>query len=248
MLTSQPKWNTVDYPTREPKWFVDRSVENPMYGSTAGKELVGKQIGVVKVRKPLEHTRKSYETAAWWMKLTSDTGEFPVILTRSYYSPYSLMASVTLPATVDEGFFPALWCGNMIGKSPYVDRDKGKRDEIGLQTLFSDACLMSANKGGDVECLIDLDHWQVAIDHHETRLKDAYEKMPYWWGEYQKGEDEFFSRVGMVAHNAESVANHCRYIGELKRNLKRWQEPWWGKMWCFTDDETPALAAAEADF
>jgi hypothetical protein len=181
------------------------------------KDYIGKPVGFVRINKPIVHTDSSYECAAWWEERTTTTGVFPLFL-NVVNNNYSVQAKI--PATVSDDYFPSLWGGVAISDKPYVAKNIGNKS----RDVRVSADIVAAIKdtgtipGADKDWYVNPEIWELVIKDHEQQLFNAYNALPEWWAKYQAGDDQYHSRVGMIAHFGEMLVRYPREIQELYRH------------------------------
>jgi len=187
------------------------------------KDLVGSVIGAFKANVPLEYTKHDYECAAWWEQHRSKTGVFPVRLKLSY-DGRRYFAHTEIPAVVTDDFFPALYCGVSVSKTPYKSQHVGEERIITKTISLYEGIDQSGHSVGDNEdylwCIFP-DFWPTYIEYCERQLDQDYAVLPKWWADYKAGENEFFSKVSMVGHFAERMSEWVKAVHDIKTDLAR---------------------------
>jgi len=190
------------------------------------RDYLNKQVGFIRVNKSIVYTDKSYECAAWWEERTSETGVYPLMLKPAeslYPERPNFVVAASIPATVSADYFPALWAGVAISNKPYdCYKNVGRkcRDidiRADLVQAICDTGISPNEKGND--WYVNPEIWELVIKNREEELVKSYKNLPRWWDEYLAGEDEFHSRVGMIAHIAQDLVRYPREIQELYRRL-----------------------------
>ena len=171
-------------------------------------------IGAVKVNKPFVYHDASYECAAWWEDHESLVGVHPVYLSRSYHSPKHLTIHAAIKAKVVNDYFPALWGGVRISNKPYEPKHIGEERIIRKSIEVVEAIERTGNSpDSDIDWFIHPSWWQVFTDEALTELKEAHKRFPEFWDAWAnlspetfharrdwKFDDEYRSKVGMIAH------------------------------------------------
>ena len=196
------------------------------------KNLLNTQVGWVRINTPIVYTNKSYECAAWWQESTSDTGVFPLFLRQKDRYSVDFIVVADIPATVTDDYFPALWGGVAISNEPYKPKYIGKESKVSVSSSLMDAIQNTGViPGRDVDWYVNPEIWKQYIQNREEELRAAYADLPKWWAEYNAEEDEYHSRVGMVAHVAEHIVQYSREIqclyravGYLEQATDMWRE------------------------
>jgi hypothetical protein len=187
--------------------------------NTMLKDYLDKQIGFVNINKPIEYCNRSYETACWRQDSISATGVFPLILRKKdkYSSDYIVVASI--PATITDDYFPSLWCGVAISNTPYVCKSVGNKcsDIKFLQDLVSAIENTGTSPGNDFDIYVNPEIWDDVIKDRKDALEAAYNMLPKYYDEYVAGDDQFQSRVGMIAHFGEMLVRYPREIQVVYR-------------------------------
>ncbi len=185
---------------------------------------VGTVVGKIAIRKPQVYTDRGYECAAWWEERTSITGIFPLTLVYDARNE-RLTVNADVPAHVSDDYFPALFAGNSFGTRPTAKQHVGEARTIQMACDMVDAIKNTGwGYGGarpDVEWFVGKEFWSIAVEHHTQRLHRAYNDLPRWWSEYVAGEDEYFSRVGMVAYFGKIIAESGEILRELQERIQR---------------------------
>lgn len=186
-------------------------------------------IGAVKVNKPFIYHDNHYETAAWWEDRESLVGVHPVYLGRDYNYPKNLHIKAEIKAKVVNDYFPALWGGVRIGNEPYQPKHIGEDRIIhhGIEVL--DAIERTGNSpGSDLDWFIHPSWWKVFTDEAEAELRESYRRLPEFWDAWDKlspdtfkekrdwnFDDDFRSKVGMIAHFGTSLDKWARRIEKI---------------------------------
>lgn len=188
-------------------------------------------IGAVKVNKPFTFRDSSYETAAWWEERTALEGVHPVFLTRSYHHPKNLMIVAEIGAKVTDDYFPGLWGGMLISREPYKPKHIGESRIIRQNIEVLDAIQRTGNSpGSDLDWFIHPSWWKVFTDEAEAELREDYRRLPEFWNEWDQldpatfktkmdgrwhFDDEFRSKVGMIAHFGSLLEKWSRRIEKI---------------------------------
>jgi hypothetical protein len=192
------------------------------------QHYLNKQVGFVQVNKPIVYVNNNYECAAWWEERTSKTGVYPLFLKKrnGYSADFIVVAEI--PGTITDDYFPALWGGVPVSNKPYTPKYVGRESQpIPVSADLSKAIDDTGNSPGrDIDWYINPELWTIFLKNREEELNKVYADLPNWWKEYQSGDDQFHSRVGMVAHIAEYIVQYGREIQELYskiEHIKSWQ-------------------------
>jgi hypothetical protein len=183
------------------------------------KNYIGKQVGFVKINKPIVYTDRGYETAAWWEERTSITGVYSLFLQKKdqYSNDYNVVANI--PATVSDDYFPALWGGVAISNEPYKSKNIGKPS---LAIKVSSDLVVAIDKTGispgyDIDWYVNPELWELVIKDREDQLNNSYNELPEWWTDYKSGDDKYHSKVSIIAHFGEKLTKYSREIELLYR-------------------------------
>ena len=188
-------------------------------------------IGAVKVNKPFVYRDANYETAAWWEDREAQVGVHPVYLTRSYHHPKNLVIRAEIKAKVVDDYFPGLWGGVRISNEPYKPKHLGEDRTVyqGIEVL--DAIERTGNSpGSDLDWFIHPSWWKVFTDEAEAELREDYRRLPEFWNEWDRldpktfknrmgdrwqFDDEFRSKVGMIAHFGGLLEKWARRLEKI---------------------------------
>ncbi len=183
-------------------------------------------IGAVLINKPITY-QKLFECAAWYETHEAVCGVYPVQLKRHHLSPHHLYVGAEVAAKVTDDYFPSLWGGVAVGNKPYKAKHIGEDRIIHHSSNFVEAIRVTGQTPSSPVCwFIDPSWWPVALEEAEKDLKEAYERLPEFWAEYQKGEDKFISKVGMIGHFGEILNKKARDIQEIKRQIGYQADPY----------------------
>ncbi len=192
-------------------------------------------IGAVKVNKPFIFHDASYECAAWWEDREAERGVHPVYLSREYHSPKLLTIKAHIKAKVVDDYFPALWGGVAVSNKPYEPKHVGQERTIYQGIEVVDAIERTGNSpGSDLDWFIHPSWWKVFLDEAEAELREDYRRLPEFWEQWNKldperfypkslgnfdkswqFDDEFRSRVGMIAHFGSLLEKWARRIEKI---------------------------------
>lgn len=193
----------------------------------------GQIIGFVQVNKPVVFTDRGYECAAWWEERTSQLGVYPVYLrdlNPLYPQRQEYHAHAEIPARVTDDYFPALWGGVSVSNKPYVCRNQGAPRVIGVRQDLTAAIEQTGNSpGSDLDWYIMPEVWQEVVDHFTAHMTTYYRDLPEYWAKYQAGDDEYRSRLRMVAYHAEHISEYARNIERVARQIGYQQDK--SNMW-----------------
>lgn len=198
-------------------------------------------IGAVKVNKPFEYHDNHYECAAWYEDHKAESGVHPIRLERSYHHPKLLNISAEIKARVVNDYFAGLWGGVPISKEPYKPKHLGEERTIHRGIDILDAIQSTGNSpGNDMDIFIHPSWWKVFADEAEAELREDYRRLPEFWNEWDKldpktfharmdgrwqFDDEFRSKVGMIAHFGSLLEKWSRRIEKINWHTTRWNEP-----------------------
>ncbi len=192
-------------------------------------------IGAFKVNKPWTHHNQNFECAAWWRDETTLEGVYPVRLVRNYLSPHELHAEVRVNAKVTNDYFPGLWGGVAINPEPYKPKYIGQDATVIVRGDLVDAI---SRTGGtpddDTNWYIDPAWWELLVQDAIVNLKESYRRLPQFWEEWQNlnpetyqppdisgsrwtFDNEYQSRVSMVAHMGRDIERWARRIEKIRR-------------------------------
>lgn len=170
------------------------------------QEMVGKKIGFVRIEKPVEHTQ-TFEVAAWWRKLLSDTGDFDLYLSKERNGRYTAYAKV--PATVSDNYTAPLWGGVAFAPSR---SEKGQRQEIYIGVQLEIAAgrmsLLMSEANKKLDFVIDRELLESIAEYTE-------ERMNYYIGylqqhalpDYQaKPRSKFNSELSQVGYAGKEIS------------------------------------------
>ena len=189
-------------------------------------------IGAVLVNKAFVEHYDRYECPAWWEDRQAIPGVYPVRLQKSDYVPHYYQAVAEISARVVDDYFPALWGGVAVSSKPYQSKYIGQSRTILQGKKLVEAIKLTGNIPTDDVCwYIDCNWWQVAYEEAQKDLTEAYERLPEFWKAYQAGEDEFCSRVRMVAHFGKILHERGLEIEELTRCMKYWQDSYFHRLY-----------------
>lgn len=187
-------------------------------------------IGAVQVNKPFIFHDASYECAAWWEDREAQWGAHPVYLNRSYHHPKLLTITAHIKAKVVNDYFPGLWGGVRISNEPYVPKHIGEERTIYHGIEVVDAIERTGNSpGSDLDWFIHPSWWKVFTDEALAELKEDYRRLPEFWEAWDKlnpqsfhsmvrgwgFDDEFRSKVGMIAHFGSLLEKWARRIEKI---------------------------------
>jgi hypothetical protein len=198
-------------------------------------------IGAVKVNKPFVYHDASYECAAWWEDREAQLGVHPVYLGRSYHHPKNLTITAHISAKVVNDYFPGLWCGNLISREPYKPKHIGEERTIYKGIEVVEAIQSTGNSpDGDIDWFIHPSWWPVFLDEALAEMREDYRRLPEFWSEWDslkkesfhpkmdgrwQFDDEFRSKVGMIAHFGSLLEKWARRIEKINWHSSRWHEP-----------------------
>lgn len=201
-------------------------------GNTARENLP--LIGAVKVNKTFKFTDRSYECAAWWEEREAQIGTYPVFMARQYHSPNHLYIVANIAAKVTDDYFPGLWGGVAISNEPYKPKHVGEARIIHKQVEVEEAIQDTGiSPGNDLDWFIHPSWWEVFAQEAQQQLQEAYEGIDHFWEKwasldkkawkpepYQadlrwKFDDEYRSRVGMVAHFGGEIEKWARRLEKI---------------------------------
>lgn len=188
-------------------------------------------IGAVKVNKPFTYHDNHYECAAWWEDRTAVEGVYPVRLGREHHYPKLLNIRAEIGAKVTDDYFPALWGGVRISNEPYKPKHVGEARVIHQGIEVVDAIQRTGNSpGSDLDWFIHPSWWKVFTDEAEAELREDYRRLPEFWNEWNSldpqsfkekmdgrwnFDDEFRSRLGMIAHFGGLLEKWSRRIEKI---------------------------------
>lgn len=188
-------------------------------------------IGAVKVNKPFVWHNASYECAAWWEDSESEKGVHPVYLGRNYHYPKNLTLTAQIKAKVVDDYFPGLWGGVRISNEAYKPKHIGEERTIRHGIEILNAIERTGNSpGNDLDWFIHPSWWKVFTDEAETELREDYRRLPEFWDEWDQldpttfknrmegrwgFDDEFRSKVGMIAHFGALLEKWSRRIEKI---------------------------------
>lgn len=185
---------------------------------------MGPVIGAVRVNVPFTFHKNDYECAAWWEDHGAVTGVYPVTFEKEYHSPHDIYACGQIGALVTDDYFQSLWCGMPIGKEAYRAKHIGENRIIRQRIDLVEAIRSTGHTpDGALSWYIHRPWWDVALRYAEKKLVEAYERLPEFWEKYRAGEDEYFSRVGMIGHFGSILTRRSREIQEIKTAIRHSQ-------------------------
>jgi hypothetical protein len=208
--------------------------------SLSGQNLKGPCIGAVKVNKAFTYTDRSYECAAWWEEREALKGVHPVYIARSPYMPRTLYVLADISAKVTNDFFPALWGGVAVSNKPYEPKHIGESRIVHSHISVEDAIRSTGNSpGSDLDWYIDPSWWPVFVEEALSELKDYYKRLPEFWDQWAKlnketwkpesfqdsrwtFDDEYRSRLSMVAHFGMNLEQWARRIEKINWHTSHW--------------------------
>lgn len=194
-------------------------------------------IGAVQVNKTFTYHNNHYECAAWWEDQEAQLGVHPVYLERAYNYPKHLHLAAKIKAKVTNDWFPGLWGGVRISNEPYVPKHVGEERTIrhGIEVL--DAIERTGNSpGSDLDWFIHPSWWRIFSEEAIAELREDYRRLPEFWAPWDKldtdGEkafrasksqqdlrwgfdDEYRSKVGMIAHFGMNLEKWARRIEKI---------------------------------
>jgi hypothetical protein len=199
--------------------------------SLSGQNLKGPCIGAVQVNKTFTYTNRSYECAAWSEDREALKGVHPVYIARQYHVPRTLYVLADIAAKVTDDFFPALWCGVAVSNDPYKPKHIGEDRIIHSHISVEDAITSTGNSpGSDLDWFIHPSWWQVFTEESIKELKEAYRRLPEFWRYFDSlkeesfkpqmdgrwsFDDEYRSKVGMIAHFGSELEHWARRIEKI---------------------------------
>lgn len=188
-------------------------------------------VGAVQVNKTFIHHYASYECAAWWEDREAQLGAHPVYLSRSYHHPKHLTLTAHIKAAVVNDYFPGLWGGVAISREPYKPKHIGEERIIHHEIDIVKGIESTGNSpGGDIDVFIHPSWWKVFADEAEAELREDYRRLPEFWNEWNsldsktfknrmdgrwEFDDEFRSRVGMIAHFGSLLEKWSRRLEKI---------------------------------
>lgn len=196
-------------------------VRNPLF-----VPFVDKVIGKILLTKPIEHTRRDYECAAWHQTHVTDTGVFDVKLTLNYLYPDQHPGAVAvIPATITDDFFPALFGGNMVagtGKPKHV----GQRTTHTISVPLYQAMQTCGNSPHHLSYSIpDADGlWDLIDKDMENRVIEAVERLPEFYKAWRaETAHTIHSKLSMVGYFGREMADWEDRLTEFRRHLGYWR-------------------------
>jgi len=197
-------------------------------------------IGAVKVNKPFQYHNNGYECAAWYEDHQAKVGVHPVYLGRSYHYPKNLTITGQIEAEVVNDYFAGLWGGVAISKEPYKPKHIGESRIIRQGIEVVEAIERTGNSpDGDINWFIDPSWWPVFMEEAVKELREDYRRLPEFWDAWDglnkdtfhprmegrwKFDDEFRSKVGMVAHFGSLLDKWARRIEKINWNTSRFSD------------------------
>lgn len=188
-------------------------------------------IGAVKVNKPFVYHDNHYECAAWWEDREAQVGVYPVYLGRDHNYPNLLHIKAEIGAKVSDDYFPGLWGGVRISNEPYKPKHVGELRTIHQTIEVVDAIQRTGNSpGNDLDWFIHPTWWKVFLDEAEAELREDYRRLPEFWNAWNelneasfkekmgsdwKFDDDFRSKVGMIAHFGSLLDKWARRIEKI---------------------------------
>jgi hypothetical protein len=192
-------------------------------------------VGAVQVNKTFTYHNSSFECAAWWEDQEAQLGVHPVYLERAYNYPKDLHLTAKIGAKVTNDWFPGLWGGVRISNEPYVPKHVGEDRTIrhGIDVL--EAIERTGNSpGSDLDWFIHPSWWRIFHEEAIANLREDYRRLPEFWapwdaldmggpGSYKSRhkdmrwdyDDEYRSKVGMIAHFGMSLEKWARRIEKI---------------------------------
>lgn len=205
------------------------------------QEMVGKKIGFVRIEKPVENTQ-TFEVAAWWRKLLTDTGDFDLYLSKERDGRYTAYAKV--PATVSDNYTAPLWGGVAFAPSR---SEKGQRQEIYIGVQLEAAAgritsLMSkANK--ELDFVIDRELLEFIAEYTEERMNHYVGYLQqHALPDYQANpRSRFNSELSQVGYAGKEIA----YWEDATSEILRQKENRFGSFASYekTQNQEPAIPA-----
>ena len=205
--------------------------------------LLDKQVGWVRINKPLVNHNNGYECAAWWQQETSTTGVFPLILRMGDYDYHGrCSASAAIPAKVTDCYFGALWGGVAIGKydkSSDIGRDATVYFRVSLPELIETT---GSPRLEDKDYAPIWDHVPTIITYWKDRalfwLEAANNKM--------KEGDHSAGSYGTMGAYAKWAGEYGKEVEEMNRHLGYMTEKHdsWRKLFAKNFDWIPSTAAS----
>lgn len=193
-------------------------------------------IGAVQVNKTFIYHDNHFETAAWWEDHEAQLGVHPVYLTREYNYPKHLKLTAQIKAKVVGDYFPGLWGGVPISREPYQPKHIGEERIIrqGIEVL--EAIERTGNSpGSDLDWFIHPSWWRIFTEEAIFHLREDYRRLPEFWEPWDKldqdpgsyvpskshkdmrwgFDDEYRSKVGMIAHFGKNLETWARRIEKI---------------------------------
>lgn len=189
------------------------------------RPLVGKVVGKVRVSAPQEYHDAGYECAAWWEDRVSTTGVFDVIIGHDPHEKNRIFFFARIPATVKADFFPALWCGNLIGDPYDTTKNAGNRCADVIITIAALEGVLCAERSGDDEkglkWAILPECWDMVKGYCAALLMKYRAYYAYASHVYENdAPDKWLSQLSQVGHACEHIrkaADGIRRIHDAQR-------------------------------
>lgn len=187
-------------------------------------------IGAVRLNQPYRQVNKDFGCAAWWEEVETIPGIYPLKLgfTGHKFSPitsdYSLYAEIC--GKVVDDYFPGLFGGVSISKEPYKPKYIGDIRKVSVSISPREAIDKTGNiPDGKWNWYVDPKYWPEFLKFSKEKLEQYYNGLPQYFEEYKAGDDQYDSRVGMVAHYGEYIERYARDIAKI-----RWRMKWIGML------------------
>lgn len=194
-------------------------------------QFIGKEIGFVSVTVPQEHERR-YEMPAWWTKMLSVIGVFPLILRRAEHYPHALTVSVRLPARVTSAYTQGHFGGVPFGTAPQgtEHKDVGREDEFTITRDLIDVVAQGAGAYQDpIRFVVDRALRPLVEALAETKLREAVTEIVMTSMAYEKARAEGLDESGLASQDwklsslrfaAERAGEFARRLAEIRRTTK----------------------------
>lgn len=186
----------------------------------------GQIIGAIRLNESYEETNSSFECAAWWERVKTIPGIYPLKLgyTGNIYSEvtsdYSLYADIS--AEVIDDYFPALFGVVSVSNEPYCPKNIGQSRKVSAGISVVEGIDKTGIISGEsrFDYYVDPEYWAAFLVQSENKLKKYYSGLSNLWDDYKAGDDEFDSRVGMVAYYGGKIEKYAREIEKIRRRMK----------------------------
>jgi hypothetical protein len=184
---------------------------------------VDQVVGKVLILEPIKDRNSSYECAAWWEETVSDTGVFDVKLNLNYLYPDNHpIVYASIPSTVTDDYFPAMYGGVSVSRTPYKPKHLGERRKLGLSMPLYDAILQSGNSPAHRRWVIPHGElWSLCEQDMRARVVRYAEAFPAAYAKWlAEGDGSYVGNLSMVGAYGGWIAEWEDRLTKLLRHME----------------------------